>query len=46
MGSGTVAKMSILNNRNYIGSEISEEYCLIIKNRIEKTLMELTNKNI
>ena len=35
MGSGTVAKMSILNNRNWIGSEISSEYCEIIKERIE-----------
>lgn len=29
MGSGTTAKMSKMNNRNYIGSEISEEYCKI-----------------
>lgn len=36
MGSGTVAKMSILNNRNWIGSEISEEYCKIIETRIKK----------
>ena len=35
MGSGTVAKMSILNNRNWIGSEISEEYCNIINERIK-----------
>jgi len=34
MGSGTTAKMSILNNRNWIGSEISEEYCKIIERRI------------
>jgi site-specific DNA-methyltransferase (adenine-specific) len=34
MGSGTTAKMAILNNRNYIGSEMSEEYCEIIKERI------------
>jgi len=26
MGSGTTAKMAVLNNRNYIGSEISKEY--------------------
>ena len=36
MGSGTTAKMAILNNRNYIGSEISEEYCKIIENRTEE----------
>ena len=35
MGSGTVAKMSIINRRNWIGSEISEDYCEIIKKRIE-----------
>lgn len=27
MGSGTTAKMAILNERNFIGSEISSEYC-------------------
>lgn len=35
MGSGTTAKMALLNNRNYIGFEISKEYCDIAKNRIE-----------
>lgn len=35
MGSGTTAKMSILNKRNWIGSEISEKYCKIIDKRIE-----------
>jgi DNA modification methylase len=34
MGSGTTAKMAIINNRNYIGSEISEEYCNIAQKRI------------
>lgn len=34
MGSGTTAKMAILNKRNWIGSEISEEYCEIIEKRI------------
>lgn len=34
MGSGTTAKMAILNNRNYIGSEISKEYCDIIEKRV------------
>ena len=36
MGSGTVAKMALLNNRNYIGSEISKKYCEIIKERLKK----------
>lgn len=36
MGSGTTAKMSILNNRNYIGFEISEEYCYVAEKRLHK----------
>jgi len=36
MGSGTTAKMSILNNRNFIGSELSKEYYEIALNRISK----------
>lgn len=36
MGSGTTAKMAILNNRNYIGFEISREYCEIAEKRIEE----------
>jgi DNA modification methylase len=35
MGSGTTAKMCVINNRNYIGSEISKEYCKLIYKRIE-----------
>ena len=35
MGSGTTAKMSMLNNRNYIGSEISKEYCEIAEQRLK-----------
>jgi len=34
MGSGTVAKACVELNRRWIGSEISEEYCQIIKNTI------------
>ena len=34
MGSGTTAKMAIINKRNWIGSEISSEYCEIIRRRI------------
>lgn len=34
MGSGTTAKMAVLNKRNWIGSEISEEYCKIIERRL------------
>ncbi len=35
MGSGTTAKMAKLNNRNFIGFEISQEYCDIANKRIE-----------
>ena len=33
-GSGTTAKMSVLNNRKWIASEISSEYCDIINERL------------
>jgi site-specific DNA-methyltransferase (adenine-specific) len=34
MGSGTTAKMALLNNRKFVGSEIAKEYCEIATNRI------------
>ena len=34
VGSGTTSKMAILNNRHYIGFEISKEYCEIARIRI------------
>jgi site-specific DNA-methyltransferase (adenine-specific) len=36
MGSGTTAKMAILNNRNYIGFELSQEYVDIAEDRLNK----------
>jgi len=36
MGSGTTGKMALLNKRNYIGSEISKEYCDIAEKRINE----------
>jgi len=36
MGSGTTAKMVIVLNRNYIGSEISKEYCKLIDKRLHE----------
>lgn len=36
VGSGTTAKMAMVNNRKFVGFEISEEYCEIIKNRLEE----------
>jgi site-specific DNA-methyltransferase (adenine-specific) len=44
MGSGTTAKMAIINKRNWIGSEISEEYCKIIERRITKVIRTLRRK--
>lgn len=35
MGSGTTAKMAIKLGRNFIGSEMSEEYCKIANKRID-----------
>lgn len=35
MGSGTTAKMALLNKRRYIGFEISKEYCDIAEKRLE-----------
>lgn len=34
MGSGTTAKMAIVNNRNFIGSELSGVYCKLAQERI------------
>lgn len=35
-GSGTTSKMALLNNRNYIGIDINEEYNNIAKKRLEQ----------
>ena len=36
LGSGTTSKMALLNNRNFVGFEISKEYCDIAQKRIEE----------
>lgn len=36
VGSGTTGKMAVLNNRNFIGFDICEEYCEIARKRIEE----------
>ena len=38
MGSGTTAKMSLINNRKFIGFEISQEYVKIAQDRIKPYL--------
>ena len=40
LGSGTTAKMALLNNRNYIGFELDAHYCDIANERIRKALAE------
>ena len=40
-GSGTTCKMAIVNNRNYIGIDISEEYCEIARKRIAEHEQQL-----
>lgn len=38
-GSGTTCKMAKLNNRNYIGIDISEEYCKITNQRLRQEML-------
>ena len=45
IGSGTTAKMSIINNRKWLGCEISQEYCDITKQRLND-LKEIKNDTI
>jgi site-specific DNA-methyltransferase (adenine-specific) len=40
MWSGTVGKMAYLNNRRYLGLDISKEYCNLAKRRIAKYKIE------
>lgn len=39
MGSGTTAKMARYLNRNYVGSEISNEYCEIAEQRLKQGVL-------
>lgn len=36
MGSSTTGKMAVLSNREFIGIDISQEYCDMARKRIEK----------
>lgn len=53
VGSGTTCKMALLNNRRYLGCDISEEYIDIAKQRLEQASKKMggvnnslkTNKN-
>ena len=41
LGSGTTAKMAMLEGRNYCGIDISEEYCEIARRRVEQAQAQL-----
>jgi site-specific DNA-methyltransferase (adenine-specific) len=41
MGSGTTAVEAIAQNKNFIGSEISKEYCDIANKRIKQELSQM-----
>lgn len=45
LGSGTTAKMALLNNRNFIGFEISKEYCEIAEQRISQIKPQRIERN-
>ena len=47
-GSGTTLKMAMLNDRNYLGFEISAEYCDLINKRIgsNNSLLDNFNKKL
>ena len=42
MGSGTVALMAELNQRNYLGSEINANYCEIARERLQRSRASAT----
>lgn len=44
MGGGTTALACVMSGRNYIGSELSLDYCQISDKRIEDYKKQLTNK--
>jgi len=39
-GAGTTCKMAKLNNRKYIGIDISEEYCIISEKRVKTAILQ------
>ena len=44
IGSGTTAKMAVLNNRHYIGYELDEKYFEIAQKRIEEAKTRKENE--
>ena len=45
MGTGTTGNVASLYKRNYIGSEISKNYCKVAEERIWNPLLELVNES-
>lgn len=41
IGSGTTAKMALLNGRNFIGFELSKEYCEIAEERVREATAQI-----
>ena len=39
IGSGTTAKMAVVNGRNFLGFDLSEEYCKIAKDRVNQYIL-------
>lgn len=40
IGSGTTAKMAVANGRNFLGFDLSNEYCEIAKNRVNQYIID------
>lgn len=40
LGSGTTAKMAVANGRNFLGFDLSEEYCKLAKNRVNLYIID------
>ena len=40
MGSGTTAKMAVVNGRNFLGFDMSDEYCNLAKNRVNQYIID------
>jgi len=40
MGSGTTAKMAVANGRNFLGFDLSEEYCILARTRVNQYINE------
>lgn len=45
MGSGTTAKMALLNKRNYVGFEINKKYLTMINKRVRSSVGKLEIQN-